>query len=129
MYVPYEYTYQIVAPRGFWWLPTATGKVDTFTGEYIPVKPTSGTNQEFQDLNTKNCLTYASANYIYEKGCGNAVSQQWRTTQLSNGLWLIKNNYLGTGYCATYPGYGEPIVLNVCVSGDANQEWGFTILN
>jgi hypothetical protein len=117
------------APRGFWYLEPSTGKVDTFTGEYIPVKPTQGTGQEFQDLNTKNCLTYYRSNYIYEKGCANSASQQWQTKQLSNGLWLIKNNYLGTGWCAQYPGYGENIVMEPCVSGSTIQEWGFTILN
>ena len=71
-------------------------------------------------------MTFSNPNYVTEKGCGGVASQLWKSVEQSNGTWTIKNNYLGTGECLQDMGRNNPVEMETCVAGEANQEWSAT---
>jgi hypothetical protein len=123
--IPGGYTYQFENYEGgFLYLNPSTGKVEVWTGGYISISVTLGQSQEYVDVGTNNCLTYNVGHYIYEKGCGGESSQLWRSNELSDGYWNIKNNYLGTGDCLTYNGPSDNVIMTTCGGSQTiPQQW------
>jgi hypothetical protein len=88
---------------------------------------TAGTYQEYRDYDDQNwCLSYDNSNdTLFEYPCEGATWQEWRSEQLSNGDWLIWNEWFTDAYPDYCGNYAAVITTN---GGDNNNTIGAVYL-
>jgi hypothetical protein len=70
-------------------------------------------------------VTFDTQNYLYNKGCGGESSQLFTSVLQSNGTWIVKSVYLGTGECLQDMGGMDPVGFDT-YDGGTDQKWVFT---
>jgi hypothetical protein len=105
----------------------AAREFEVYGGAYTTLYVTVGAGQEYQDPDANYyCVTYHTTNYLDEVPCTGVSSQLWKSTLQSDGSWIVKNEYTGSGKCMTQgPVIQDPVGMQPC-NDELKQEWFWT---